>query len=152
MWWKFRPSNHVQKIVVGKKYVSFPFLKIRKSYRNCSNWTRSCKTDHLPSPVYKKTKWASYYCSWTSSLMPPSQASIKISIIPLIRATCISLCVQELLEKALHGVHREEEMVQDPRDFARLAQQRRTIESELTRVRQQLADASRVSGQLNRYA
>ncbi|XP_055995503.1 uncharacterized protein LOC125648149 isoform X7 [Ostrea edulis] len=51
---------------------------------------------------------------------------------------------KDLLEKALHGILRQQDMTRDnPRDLDNLLQQQRTIEKELSRVMHYLAEASK---------
>ena len=55
------------------------------------------------------------------------------------------LVLQEMLEKALQGILRQQDMSRDnPRDLDKLLHQQRTLEKELSRVMYQLAEASKV--------
>ena len=61
----------------------------------------------------------------------------------------LSFFLQELLEKALGGLlKKQDENCTNPRELDKLIQQQRTIERELSRVLQQLAEASKVLQQL----
>ena len=58
---------------------------------------------------------------------------------------------QELMEKALVGVLKQQShSANDPREMNWLSQQQRTLEKEISRVTQQLAEASKVSRSLSR--
>ena len=50
------------------------------------------------------------------------------------------------MEKALEGVVKQERVEGDPREVMNLALQKKNIDAELLRVRQQLADGSKVGG------
>ena len=50
------------------------------------------------------------------------------------------------MEKALEGVVKQERVEVDPREVMNLALQKKNIDAELLRVRQQLADGSKVGG------
>ena len=54
------------------------------------------------------------------------------------------MLLQELLERAVQGVRREEERESDPHRAQHHTNQRHIIEQELSKTHQQLADASRV--------
>ena len=64
--------------------------------------------------------------------------------------TCVPLSCQELLEKALEGIVKQEREQRDPRELQNLSLQRKNIDTELLRVRQQLADSSKVGASRHR--
>ena len=51
---------------------------------------------------------------------------------------------KELLEKALQGITQQQETEDDEYALERLIHQRRTVDNELSKVRQQLAESSKV--------
>ena len=53
-------------------------------------------------------------------------------------------CFKELLEKALQGIKRQQETEEDGFALERLIHQRKTVDNELSKVRQQLAESSKV--------
>lgn len=59
---------------------------------------------------------------------------------------CYFCHLQDLLDKALQGILRQQDMHRDnPRELDRLIYQQRTIEKELSKVMHELAEASKVS-------
>ena len=70
-----------------------------------------------------------------------AERSADFSVLPYMLLSLL----QELLEKALQGIVRQLREGQDsPRDVRRLQQQQASVEKELSRVTQELAEASKV--------
>jgi len=81
----------------------------------------------------------------SGSLAVVRQILWRRAIRRFVRQNCVIVVTKAVLEKTLDDVKQAEEKERDSYALMRLSQRRQVVEQKLTRVRQQLADSSKVA-------